>query len=305
VVLSSGGHVAAGVSSGGIALKQEGRVGEAALYGAGCWSQQGGRGAQQEEEGEGEEAEEGQSAAVPERRRARQAGGAAARSDGAACCPAVACSVTGVGEHVMRHLLARECCLAAAAAAEGEPAAKGGPAAAEDCGGAEGVPLAQLAAGLLRRTVLRGPPPIDCGLLCLRAQQMDEGSEVEGGSGKDAAEEEEGRPDEAEGGSSSGAAGGALAAAGHAQRRAAAAVPPGQPLPLIQRRRRRCAVEVAAAHSAHSMAIGHLTLQGAGWAGGSKRGAPTVRVLRRAADCTGRAPPVQTYMHGAAVWLQD
>lgn len=37
IVVESNGDMAAGVSSGGIALKAPGRVGEAAIFGAGCW----------------------------------------------------------------------------------------------------------------------------------------------------------------------------------------------------------------------------------------------------------------------------
>ncbi|KAI0645701.1 nucleophile aminohydrolase [Trametes meyenii] len=38
VVLGTNGDLAAGVSSGGLLLKHSGRVGEAAIYGAGCWA---------------------------------------------------------------------------------------------------------------------------------------------------------------------------------------------------------------------------------------------------------------------------
>jgi hypothetical protein len=41
VVVDAAGRVAAGVSSGGLALKTEGRVGEAAVIGAGCWAADG------------------------------------------------------------------------------------------------------------------------------------------------------------------------------------------------------------------------------------------------------------------------
>lgn len=61
----------AGVSSGGIALKLPGRIGEAAIYGAGCWAQN----------------------ADAEKKNAFS----------------IACSVSGVGEVVTKGIIARNC----------------------------------------------------------------------------------------------------------------------------------------------------------------------------------------------------
>jgi len=68
ICLDKNGSVAAGVSSGGIALKHPGRVGEAAIYGAGCWSQ-----------------------------------------NATVNFPAVACSITGTGEQLIKYLMGYEC----------------------------------------------------------------------------------------------------------------------------------------------------------------------------------------------------
>jgi len=61
------GGMAAGVSSGGLLLKYPGRIGEAAVFGAGCWAQQSSECASQ----------------------------------------GMACSVSGLGEHIIRYSLAR------------------------------------------------------------------------------------------------------------------------------------------------------------------------------------------------------
>jgi len=81
-VCCDGTHVAAAVSSGGIWLKHSGRVGEAAVFGAGCWAC--------DASGHGDDA-------------------------------SVATSVSGVGEQVMRRLLARASCEALRRGSDGPP----------------------------------------------------------------------------------------------------------------------------------------------------------------------------------------
>ena len=258
VALAPDGGVAAGVSSGGIVLKTEGRVGEAAVYGAGCWAQQtpGQQGLQHGLQGQ-------QSAA-------------------AGAAPAVACSVTGVGEHVMRHLLARECCQAAAAAAAAADVAAAiaeADVAEAEAEAGEEVPLVEVAAQLLQRTILRGPPPHDCGLLCLRAQPL---------------------------GASGGGGGGGSDAACAADAKGKQPAKPPQHVKLQQ----RYAVEVAVAHTAQSMAFGHMPVAPAPTAHPTSRGgraaAPAVLILRQQ-EGQGCASPaaggVHTYMHGTVVQL--
>ena len=84
VVLDRLGRVASTVSSGGIALKQPGRVGQASCFGCGCWAQ-----------------------------RPVAAGGGATAVSTTGGCPAVLSSISrsgpGCGEHLVRTFLAREC----------------------------------------------------------------------------------------------------------------------------------------------------------------------------------------------------
>ena len=277
VVLAPDGSVAAGVSSGGILLKTEGRVGEAAAFGAGCWAQAAQPAVPR--------------AGVPPKQQQEQTA-AEQQEQAAPPLPALACSVTGVGEAVMRHLLARDCCTEAAAAAEAASQAAAAAGAAEagtvtadgsETEDGDGLPtseppLAQLAAALLQRTVLRGPPPHDCGLLCLKAQAVQEA------------------PDDAQRQN-----GGACGVADGGQQQ--------------DRHPVHYAVEVSVAHCAQSMAFGHMACaparSGGGGAGSSGSGgaasraaSPAVFVLRRQASCSGRpAPAVQTYTHGTTLLL--
>ncbi|KAF8784576.1 threonine aspartase 1-like [Argiope bruennichi] len=69
VCVDSFGNVASAVSSGGLIMKQPGRIGQSSIYGSGCW----------------------------------------AENSSEYCKPSVACTATGAGEYLIKTLFAREC----------------------------------------------------------------------------------------------------------------------------------------------------------------------------------------------------
>ncbi|KYQ88294.1 putative asparaginase 2 [Tieghemostelium lacteum] len=83
IVVDWNGNITSGVSSGGISLKHKGRVGEAAIFGAGCWAQN--------------------EILVRDIK---------SQTDKlVTLVPGVACSSTGVGEQLMKSQVSKECCL--------------------------------------------------------------------------------------------------------------------------------------------------------------------------------------------------
>jgi taspase (threonine aspartase 1) len=122
IIVTENGETASGVSSGGIALKQSGRVGEAAILGAGAWAEH--------------------------------------TNKGNAITRSCACSVTGVGEIIMRHSIAKLCCSTAFNGSDSHDKAGDSNEAA-----GQATEMSQRCLNVLKENLESEPKPHDCGIL--------------------------------------------------------------------------------------------------------------------------------------------
>eukprot|EP00890_Picochlorum_soloecismus_P006160 jgi/Picsp_1/6545/NSC_03888-R1_signal recognition particle receptor len=122
IIVQENGETASGVSSGGIALKQSGRVGEAAILGAGAWAEH----------------------TLEENEITRSC----------------ACSVTGVGERIIKHSIAKLCCCTACNGSDFQD----GENASDEAAG-RGIEMSQRCLNLLKENLESEPKPHDCGVL--------------------------------------------------------------------------------------------------------------------------------------------
>uniref|UniRef100_A0A383V1S9 Uncharacterized protein n=1 Tax=Tetradesmus obliquus TaxID=3088 RepID=A0A383V1S9_TETOB len=235
VAVDGAGRVAAGVSSGGLALKQPGRVGEAALLGAGCWAHDGSR----------QQLPKGGDAGKATQQQGGGVGNAASWQQ-----PGVAVSVSGVGERIMAASLAR----AAAMTLQLE-------------GGRQ---LQPLATQLLQGSMLSQPGPWDAGLLAVR---------VAGSSSSSSRNESSDSSDNS--GSSGDAAG---SAAQHEQAEDAGHADQGLLCNGEKQRQQRLVVELVAAFTSPSFAIG--------WLGPGPQAKAQAVVLRQAGPANASAAAV-------------